>query len=342
MPDVSENQINYDFQSDNNGNWQFEFSDKLAPGPHTVIVEDTEGNQDQVMMYVVKEPVPTTVNQPKIEILDRVTTLMPPFFLYAAAVLLISIVLLMINHIRLARKADKGELNGLERHYTRGAAIFCLIILVVVCITGVWLNRKTNFISDLIQRHVTPVEAVRFSGKIMDPVTLQGVGGVDVTSGDTSIRTSGSGQFIFDNVSPSTGVRINYADLLRAITFLPGKYSAEQNVNLYFNVNLFNNLIRVIDLESRGKFGDIYPYLAPEIRQKITREQFADGATTYFGPQNISEQDIKVAGTKIFDNWVSPKYDIRFAKVLEIELSVNGHNELYHIAWSGDGWQLIK
>lgn len=330
---------NLEVQSDANGAWKVDFLEKLSPGQHTITAIDETGSQDQVMVYVVKEP--PAPAETKIELIDRVTTLMPPFFLFAFLALVLIIIALLANMVRLARKASQGEMYGLKRHYLRNAIIFCVIVLAVTCTIGIWLNRKTNFVNRYLQTTAPVFESVKISGKILDPLTMQGISGIDLTSGDTTIHTSGSGQFIFDNVSAASGVIITHPDLLRSVSILPDKSQKEQNVNIYANISLLNTLGRVVDLESRGKFVDVYAYLAPEIRQKVKQEEYVKQAGTFFGPQNITDQTLKILQTKIADKFSASKYELEFARVVEITVDANGQMDTYFFTNSDNGWLLV-
>lgn len=340
MPTNEQNQpTTLDLQSDNSGQFIFTIDKNLTPGQHIITVEDEFGNSDDAVIYITEEPQPTPI-------IHKVTNIIPNNFFWGLLILFLIILVLIADVIRLARKADDPEDQTYESshryHFTINAILLCAILLIFVFIFGLYYNRETNFLRNIITNSSLLKNNSDVSGKIMDPITLQGVKGIDLVSQSTSIRTSESGNFSFSSVDPNVGIRATYPNLIRAFVFLPKKLTTVQQMDIIFNPDLYNTLVQVVDLESRGIFSDVYDYLVSDIKTKITQKRFEETNQTIYTASNVVDQEIFVVDTRLIDNYSAAKYAINFNKAVEISVKANNKIATYYFTYTSEGWRLIK
>jgi hypothetical protein len=330
----------FDLQSDQAGNWNMEIGEKLEAGPHVVTIQDDKGNQYQVMMYVVGEEKDAAAAP---------ASFIPGAFLYAFLALIGIIIVLNIYILFLAKKADREEEekqqeNTIKRkNQTRKAMLFCVFALMITLLAGLIVNRETNFISRIFQTKKTVIlPSVKVVGGLINPQTLSGVAGVDLIAGSTNIKTAAAGQFIFGRVDTAQGIKATEPRLLRTLAFIPAGIAAEERMDIYFDVDMFNTLIRLTDLEARGQRDKTFDFLPKAIKEKTNLVNFLQTAKTIFTPKNVPDQEIKVAGTKLINQWHSDQYDLSFNKVVEVTLAANGQTDRYYLVNTDEGWKVIK
>ncbi len=183
---------------------------------------------------------------------------------------------------------------------------------------------------------------ISLSGRVINPLNLQGVANVDLVNGHTALRTSSSGQYIFDQVPVASGIRMTAPALNRTLIILPPKGSTGTNFNIYFNQDLFNTLIKIIDLESRKQLADVYNYLPTNVKTKISSTDFEKKTTTIFNTENTSDQEIKIKTIHLLDKWTAENYDLSFSKIIQIAVSANGQDGQYQFINEKGNWELIK
>lgn len=207
------------------------------------------------------------------------------------------------------------------------------------------------------------VKVVKVSGVVIDPVTDSPVSNVDLVVGDMSIRTQEAGRFVFTKVGTKTGIRLTHPELLRAIVKLPvyprverlvvnssplglpDTRAAEQVTDILFNVLLYNTLIEIVDREARGNLDAVYDHLAPQIKEKLSREVFREEFGSMFTEEDITNQEIVIRGMRRTPDYYNRQLDLRFSNIIEFEL-VNGENsKWYALIYREDAfsplWQLI-
>ena len=195
---------------------------------------------------------------------------------------------------------------------------------------------------------------VMVTGAVIDPVGNVPVAGVDLTVGDTSIRTSETGRFVFPSVGTKTGIRLTYPDLLRAIVKLPSTRADEQASDILFNTFLYNTLITILDREARGNVGAIYDHLLPAIQERISREAFRGGFELFFLEENLLDQEIMIRQIRRTPDHKVDDFDLRLDEIIEFEVvrpvgdsSLNGMNgddaQWYRFVEGDDGesWYLV-
>jgi len=339
----------YQIKSDAAGNWNMVIDKKVAPGPHVVTVQDDRGNETQAIMYILdngqavqtQTPIQNiiTVGTSVPQVVDRMISITPPFLFYALALMAIMIIILIINALRLNKQAKhrgKKKVHGLN--YLLLAIIAIIMIVTLIASFGYRANRFWNWGGQQQQQNQT----MEVSGRLINPLTSEGADGADLVSGNTSIRTNVGGQFQFSNVT-ADGILLTHPNLLRAFALLPNDSSAKQSWTIYFDVNLYNTLIKVIDLEARGNNLTVYDLLAPQIKEKITADQYQSSAQSIYTPADINDQQINLLQTSWLDNYEAKAYGLKFDKVVRLKAAANGATSDYYFVFNGtDGWWLIK
>ena len=312
----------------------------------TVIYKEVQG-ECPLNVVEVKEPEKTPVDIVPTE-KDKIFFIIPqdiydssPFIVYG----LISLIILVgLNTIRLInRLADTTDKIVIGEHKNRKlisyiiATIVVIILLIVMAAQMGWIWSANKIQKSII---VSSNDTTLVSGVIIEPINHQGVMGVDLSVGDTNIHTDKGGYFVFNNLKQGDSIKINHPLLRRTVE----KIIDGGRMNILFDVNLFNSLSEIIDLELRGNYASIYEKLPLEIKNKISEVEFASEAINeskkFTG--NISDQRIVIGKEEIIREWVSEKYDVLFEKVLNIEVYGNGNLFDYYFVNIDGGWFIIK
>jgi|GEM_PF-907967 hypothetical protein len=283
---------------------------------------------------------PTNINQsqkPTIltEVFNRTTTTnQDPLPLWLKLITLLATIILIAGLVRLA--ISRLSLSKLP------VIILALIFVSLITTVLFFANIRDTFFGSLLPLAKT-ASTVSLSGRIIDPVNRQGVANIDLTNGNTTLRTSGSGQYIFGQVSTISGIRLTAPTLIRALAIIPPAGSTGKKMDIYFDPELYNTLTRIIDLEARGQTSDTYEYLATEIKNKITPEDYAKiQKNSIFKTNNTTDQELKIRNVQLADRWISKDYDLSFTRVMQITLTANNKNNLYQLIKEAEGWRLIK
>ena len=183
---------------------------------------------------------------------------------------------------------------------------------------------------------------LEMSGQIVNPLTLEGVAGIDLVAGATTVRTGESGQYAFGTVTRSEGIQLTAPGLLRALTLLPPEGKDGQSLPIYFATDLFDTLALVIESESRGRFEEVYASLTPEVQAKIARDTYTNQARSIFDTRNVTDQTIAITQTQLGDNFVGEVSQILFPKVVQITVLANGKTAVYAFTHTDTGWKLVQ
>jgi len=184
---------------------------------------------------------------------------------------------------------------------------------------------------------------VRVSGAVVDPVFGTPVAGVDLEVGDTSIRTTEAGRFVFPAVSTEKGIRLTHPELLRAIVKLPDTRDEKQSTDILFSVPLYNLLITVIEQEARGRMDIVYENLAPQVREKLSGEAFRESTTRIFEGSDIADQEIVIRRILKDTDYYNEQLDLRFSDVIEFEVLNENNTKWYQFILLDENlqWHLI-
>ncbi len=229
--------------TDGQGNWSVNSATSVTPGFHQVLLRDQNGNESISPLYVAEgEPVFVVQQQTATQWLDRVQAVLPPSFAYALLGLILLLVLATLFIVWAGRRGSK-----------RLAIILVLIVLTLTASGAIYLNWFVGVPSVTGPSTAAPAaERIDVRGSLQTPLGNQAVSGVDLTLGDTSIRTSGSGQFAFPNAYVGDSIRINHPMLKRAIAW---RLSEGGQLLLPFDPGLFNALNDTLET-SKGSISD--------------------------------------------------------------------------------------
>jgi len=245
-----------------------------------------------------------------------------------------------INMARLAKQADTEAMGFPRQTKYFGANVVVAIVLVLLAFSAaLFFNYKLGYFK--IVRDKPELIVNKFSGQLLDPVTFQGIK-ADLSSGDTTVKTSESGYFVFNQVRADEGVYLTHPALQRSVTFLPNKKQNGEMMSWYFSPEMYNTLIQVLDLEARGKFDDIYKKLPEVVSQKTDTATFFANYKTHLTPNNVKDQTVFIKEVSVIDRWKNEKYEILFDKVYPITVFHNNKSEVYYLLYEAGEWRILK
>jgi|GEM_PF-4612777 len=228
---------------DDQGNWSFETPASVTPGFHQVIIQDDEGNEESFPLYIAEgEKIFVVDKQTETVWLDRVQTIFPPAFAYAFVGLTVLLILATLFLIWLSKRRS------------RRTAISSVIAIIVIAAAGaLYLNRNVGVPSmEFVENQDQQGQIVDIRGTIQAPFQNQPVSGVDLTLGDTSIKTEASGQYVFPKARIGDVIRINHPALKRAIGW---RITEGGTVVIPFDADLYYALDNALEVQF-GRLND--------------------------------------------------------------------------------------
>ena len=346
------------------GEWQLELPADLAVGLHQIVASEPGGQEDTAIIYI-EQPEPYdrtgTALIENFRAQSSIQYLLPPPFAYTVFIFLLIIIALAFNLVRLGNKIDeemakrrltaedraRTEKYRREHAYLRQATVFAVVAIIFSFLVGIWLNLKTLPARPSPTPQMSETLLFSVSGTIVTPFDEVGVAGVDVSAGETSIRTDVGGSYRFDGVKIIDGLRLNHPLLSRSIvkvfedvTDVRGQEIRLFPVKIYFDPAMYNLLAAVVDLEARGRYGDIYDYLPALIKAKMSREEFAGRHLSIFTPENIADQYLFLSNTRAINYWDS-SLGFKLERVVSVKVLANGRETIYYLQQTETGWQLV-
>ncbi len=329
----------FDLQSDSSGNWDLMINKDLSEGPHVIMVEDEYGNTDEALIYILKQD-STPTSSENFGLIDRVTTVVPEISTITIWALVLLVAVAAVNMVRLARKAD-AEAMGFPRQtrYFGVNVIIAILLVGAALFAGLFFNFKLGYFK--IVKDAPELILNKVSGQLIDPLTLQGVK-ADLSSGDTTVKTSASGYFVFSKVKSGEGIYLTHPNLKKAVVLLPPPKQTEQLLSWYFSPEMYNVLIQTLDAEARGKFGDVYKNFPEIIKSKVNAEEVSKNYKTILTPANVEDQSIVIKNISILEQWKNEKYDVLFEKVYAFTVLANKKTDTFYLLNEEGGWKILK
>lgn len=216
--------------------------------------------------------------------------------------------------------------------------ISTLLLAGIICIdiSGIKIETILNIFSSALKSDKT----IDISGNLISPLDKKGIAGADVSFGGTSSRTDVSGFYSFSAIRPSEGIKINHPEIKKAIL---KKENLGIGENVYFDPAMFNELIAVADLESRGKFSEIYKnHLNPLVKNKISESDFLKNYQATFNSANLADQELVITKTELFEKESIDKYDILVPVLVRIGVENKDKKTTYELVYDSGKWTIIK
>lgn len=289
-------------QADAQGQWVVGAGEAVLPGFHQVVVTDADGNQSVTPLYLedASEPIIIVRDQPVW--FERIQNVLPPVYAYAILGLLL---LLIVSTRMIFWIGDRAERRnpGRKRYFQWMALCLVVLILGSAALGALWLNRQYPEDSAAFPGVPTPSQVpaslMDARGSVVAPFGMAPVSGVDLTLGETSVRTSGSGQFAFSGAHVGDSIRISHPMLKRAFAW---KLTNEvKPLVIPFEVALYNAMNSAMEAQARG----------PQT------------ASTFYGRVNLADQYITITNIRFEDRWESPQTHATLRLVASVD-AVNG------------------
>lgn len=212
-----------------------------------------------------------------------------------------------------------------------GIAIFFVIIFVVLQFD---LHTK---IKNVFFGNQEKVVLTQLHGKMINPKTAQDVSGMDLMIGDDAIRVNSQGEYNFDLIEGADGVKITHPELHRSIFKTT---EGHEKMNIYFDVDLFNQLIDLVNFEAVNKYQKIYELLDTHTMSKVSRADFIQSYTDIVEMTNMSDQLLIITKINTVESYIN-SYNVEYVDVIEIEVSINDTLERYYFISQANEWLFI-
>lgn len=321
--------LELDIQTDEYGNWSTEILNNLEPGVHTAVLQTSDGREQDVAFFVLQD-------EPGV--IEQVQSVVPPFFNGLILVLFALICLLSWNSIRLARKMDKTNRDKMNMRYTKGAILLSVAAIVIALVVGIFVNKDNEVFEDWFD--TSEPTLVTVSGTVLDPLTESGVEGVDLTVGKVSVHTSNTGSYTFPSIDKTKGIKITHPKLIRSLRY---QVQGEASQNIYFNAEMYNLLINVVNNEARGLYQDNYQYVHRDIKNAVDEIQYArdhESTKSIFSLDDLADQELGISSVRVISSWTNEMYTVKFDNVVEIEVLDDDMKQTFYLISTDDGWRM--
>ena len=212
-----------------------------------------------------------------------------------------------------------------------GTAVFLLVIFITlqfdlhIRLKNIFSNKQEEVILTQLQ------------GKMINPKTSQDVAGMDLTVGDDAVRVDDGGEYNFDLIKDADGVKITHPELHRSIFKI---IEGDEKMNIYFDVDLFNQLIGLVNLEAVDKYEKIYELLDTHTATKVSKVEFTQSYTDIVERANMSDQVLIITKINTVENYKN-NYSVEYTDAVEIEVSTNDILEKYYFVDQDDKWLFV-
>ena len=311
-----ENQVQPSFvtsvRSNADGEWLQGIENQLSPGMHRVVAIDEQGNQDQALLYVAKQE-PSVITQ--------VAAWIPPYIGWLVTCLFAIILILSGYAIRLGQSTSIKKNEGKRKKRITTHAILVSFILIVIALgLSYWSNKKTGgrLLEPITPQSTQAEKDLDVRGSIRAPLNGEGVAGVDIQAGKTSIRTVQGGHYQFSSIQASEGLKITHPELKIALR----KSIEDQNMDIIFEPSLYNALFDLMQDEARGR-------LRPQHGQSI------------YAPSDLGAQQLLIGKTE-------NKKTVQLANggqandVVSVQLWSNGKTKTCLLNRGGQTWEILE
>lgn len=212
------------------------------------------------------------------------------------------------------------------RYKTIILVILIALVLIVALVFLIPREEKEVFMS--------------ISGALQSPETGVPIPGVDLRVGDTTIRTTNTGQFTFPEVSSKVGIRLTHPELLRAFVLLVD--AAESSL---FDIELYNALVFTVDREARSRPDVLYERLSPRVQEQLSEEDYQSTFEQFFTEEDLTAQEIVLRDIERMTSYREPVTDLLFSTVVTFEVTKDGDEKEYHFVLEenpeGSSWNLL-
>lgn len=330
-----------EIQTDAQGNWEAQFPQDLSPGLHKIIVETEGGEHHDMALLNLQVRGQSPVESAPVNY---------EHYLYPVALLTILVLILAVNNLRLMFKAkkDRRKLEKRQNNMTLVTVMVALFSIFVFCFvayqSGWFMSQVSN--SGLVEPiYDVPVDKeiglINVNGILLDPLEDVGVAGADLMVKEVSIRTQEGGAYNFSQIPSNSYIRLTHPELKKALL---KKVEVDNvgNMQILFNVGMYNVLMSAIDNESNGQLSKIYEQLPSVIKSKVNEQDFINQYAVDFAPKDLSRQNLVVAQTDKQDAWSSEKYDVLFDKAISVQVEVDDVFVNYYLVYEDGQWKVIK
>ncbi|MFH1286609.1 MAG: hypothetical protein ABII02_02560 [Candidatus Magasanikbacteria bacterium] len=345
------NATTYYISVDESGHWEKTIDNDLSEGIHAARFISDSGEREAVLFEVVEEG---ELNAKQ----SGFSKTLPDLFWYGAILFCFLFLILVLYTVRLGMYADKEEKEkkehrrlGLdseeekEHQYTLTAIIVATVLIIFAIYAFVLMSREPHRIpGSSIFNFGKKVEEVmqkphKLSGSVIDPILEKGVVGVDLSVGDTRVRTQEGGFYQFGSVYSEEGIEMTHPLLKRKIVLLAPK----EKMDVYFDAGLYNVMVDIVDLESRGRISQIFEKKHPDILPTERKSDFVDEYESIYSGDDITNQFIEVNNFVLQTNWKGNKeYPRTFEKAITCELRNDGGTRSYTFVLDKGLWWYAK
>lgn len=336
-------QVYLEVESDEQGNWEAQIPQDLAPGVHKVMVETESGEQQDLALFNM--PIRTEIVNTSVKIIQS------DYFLYPLALLTILVLFLAANNLRLMLKARKSRVaverkQKLSTFATILVALTSVTVFAFAAVQSGWLDfsklsKKEPRTPNVVTASATKAPVMDVSGVLLDPITGQGVSGVDISVNEANIKTQEGGGFNFAQIRTDAYLKIAHPELKKNL-FKTVDADKDGKMEVLFNVEMMNALINVVDAEMVSQSKKIYQQSPEKVKAVVGEQEFVNSYKMNFGASDMSAQGITVSGLTKKDAWSHDAYKTQFDKVIQIDLKAQDQTVSYFLVMEEGVWKVLK
>ncbi len=305
-------------QADDIGNWFYELNldqINLDSGLHNLVLEDESGQQQNIYIYIKKE-------------MKELTQGFNYYKLGFFSLILFFVLIVISKKINLSYKKIKFDFN-------KKVLVYGLII-IVLSLGLFWLikNKSTEH-----KEFTVPDNKLKaISGLVVEPLEQQPISGLNLSLNEVSITTDKSGYYSFTDLKKQDNfIRLNEPNLKQAFKIY---IKNKSKMNIYFDVDLYNLLFEILNLESDNKYGIIYNKLSPELKTKINKNDFINCYQDVVDKDFKQQQSIDILDVDLLEKILIE--DMKFTKIIKFKVLINNKVDNYYFIKNNNNWLFLS
>ncbi len=209
--------------------------------------------------------------------------------------------------------------------------IYLIIIILVLFI--IYFNK--DYINNLFNNQ-NKVKYISVSGNILNPLTFNGVKEVYLGAQNILIETAESGSFDFGSINNQEGIEITNSSLNKKILFDLTKIKDSNNLEIFFDGEMFNTLNTYLNFLSQNNFAKANELISEKCDVNNINNNIS------FKKDFDLEQILNISSTNSIRNYFSETCKSKFERVIEIKVKTNNEYVSFLLVKEKENWKIIN
>ncbi|MBP9765984.1 MAG: fibronectin type III domain-containing protein [Candidatus Pacebacteria bacterium] len=258
--------------------------------------------------------------------------------------LILIIIILFIKFIIVHNKSNKIliKTDNTKNMFKSKIFMIATISIIVLALASVfYFGKNLNLFGNLFTEIKRQPENILITGSILNPFTLQGVGGVDLDTSNATVKTAPDGYYAFGSANNFEGIKISHPELQRSVLVDIKDIKSGNNLDLYFDVSMFNTLNTYLNNLSQKKWVKAIESLTDSCKERISVEDLSKDPLIF--EENFSTaQILNVSNLDSVSGFYSDACQSKFARVSIVYVKTSDQYKKFILTKEGETWKIVK